>query len=51
MVLWFHHSPARKEDFVKIANDLKDEVEKNILYFVSTRRILLGKVIDRVLRK
>ena len=51
MVLWFHHSPARKEDFVKIANHLKDEVDKNILYFVSTRWILLGKAIDRVLRK
>jgi hypothetical protein len=48
---WFHHSPARREDFVKVVNDLNDTIEKNILYFVCTRWVLLGKVIDRVLRK
>jgi hypothetical protein len=33
-----------------MAKDLNDEIEKNILYFVATRWVLLGKVIDRVLR-
>jgi hypothetical protein len=48
---WFHCSPVRKEDFIKIADDLNEAVEKNILYFVATRWVLLGKVIDRVLGK
>ncbi len=46
---WFRHSPARKEDFAKVADELNDTIEKNILYFVCTRWVLLGKVIDRIL--
>ncbi|CAF3357733.1 unnamed protein product [Rotaria sp. Silwood2] len=46
---WFRHSPARKEDFIKISEELNKTVEKNILYFVCTRWVLLGKVVDRIL--
>ncbi|CAF3819452.1 unnamed protein product, partial [Rotaria sp. Silwood1] len=46
---WFRRSPARKEDFVKLGEELNEEVEKNILYFVCTRWVLLGKVVDRIL--
>ncbi|CAF2834584.1 unnamed protein product [Rotaria sp. Silwood2] len=40
---WFHISPARKEDFVKLAEALNEAVEKNILYFVCTRWVLLAQ--------
>ncbi|CAF3857221.1 unnamed protein product [Rotaria sp. Silwood1] len=46
---WFCRSPARKEDFVKLGEELNEEVEKSILYFVCTRWVLLGKVVDRIL--
>lgn len=46
---WFHHSPARKEDFIKISQELNETIENNILYFVCTRWVLLGKVVDRIL--
>ncbi|CAF5139890.1 unnamed protein product, partial [Rotaria sp. Silwood1] len=46
---WFCRSPARKEDFVKLGEELNEEVEKSILYFVCTRWVLLGKVVDRSL--
>ncbi|CAF1251988.1 unnamed protein product, partial [Rotaria sp. Silwood1] len=46
---WFRHSPVRKEDFVKLCEELNEEVEKNILCFVCTRWVLLGKAVDQVL--
>ncbi|CAF2101817.1 unnamed protein product [Rotaria magnacalcarata] len=46
---WFRHSLARKEDFIKISEELNETVEKNILYFVCTRWVLLGKVVNRIL--
>ena len=46
---WFQKSPARKEDFEHIVDELNDSIENSMLYFSSTRRILLGKVIERVL--
>ncbi|CAF4651282.1 unnamed protein product, partial [Rotaria socialis] len=48
---WFQKSPARQEDFENIADELNDVIEKPILYFSSTRWVLLGKVIDRVLKQ
>ncbi|CAF1037137.1 unnamed protein product [Rotaria sordida] len=44
---WFHYSPARKEDFVKIADDLNEAVEKKYsLLCEETRKSLsfLSKV-------
>ncbi|CAF3588591.1 unnamed protein product [Rotaria socialis] len=48
---WFQKSPARQEDFENITNELNDAIEKTILYFSSKRWVLLGKVIDRVLKQ
>ncbi|CAF2121122.1 unnamed protein product [Rotaria magnacalcarata] len=48
---WFQKSPAREEDFENITDELNDAIEKTILYFSSTRQVLLGKVIDRVFRE
>ncbi|CAF1279750.1 unnamed protein product [Adineta ricciae] len=47
---WFRHSPARKEDFANIADELDETIQKTILYFVCTRWVLLGKVVDRILK-
>ncbi len=44
---WFQKSPARQEDFENIVDELNDAIEKSMLYFSSTRWVLLGKVIDR----
>ena len=46
---WFRKSPARQEDFETIVDEINDSIEKSMLYFSSTRWILLGKVIERVL--
>ncbi|CAF4853655.1 unnamed protein product, partial [Rotaria socialis] len=48
---WFQKSLARQEDFENITNELNDAIEKTILYFSSKRWVLLGKVIDRVLKQ
>ncbi|CAF4493757.1 unnamed protein product, partial [Rotaria sp. Silwood2] len=48
---WFQKSPARQEDFENIVDELNESIEKTILYFSSTRWVLLGKVIDRVLKQ
>ncbi|CAF4586322.1 unnamed protein product [Rotaria sp. Silwood1] len=46
---WFKRSPARQEDLVDIIEDFNILMEKTLLYFTSTRWVLLGKVITRVL--
>lgn len=48
---WFQKSPARQEDFENIMNEINDSIESSMLYFASTRWVLLGKVIERVLSK
>lgn len=47
---WFKCSPARQEDFKEVIDDIDATIEKTILYFAITRWILLGKVVNRVLR-
>jgi len=46
---WLKQSPARKQDLIDVIDDFNCLVEKTILYFTSTRWVLLGKVIARVL--
>jgi hypothetical protein len=47
---WFKCSPARKEDFQNVVADIDSTIEKTILYFAITRWVLLGKVVNRILR-
>jgi len=47
----FKDHPQRQEDFENIMNEINDSVEKSMLYFSSTRWILLGKVIERILSR
>ncbi|CAF0979657.1 unnamed protein product [Adineta steineri] len=46
---WFKCSPARKEDFQNVVDDIDSALEKTILYFCVTRWVLMGKVVDRIL--
>ncbi|CAF0854255.1 unnamed protein product [Adineta steineri] len=48
---WFRKSPARHEDFENIVDELNDSIETSMLYFTCTRWILLGKVIERILKQ
>jgi hypothetical protein len=46
---WFKCSPARKEDFKNVVDEIDSTIEKAILYFAITRWVLLGKVVNRIL--
>jgi len=48
---WFQRSPTCQEDFENIVVEINDSIEKSMSYFSSTRWILLGTVIERVLSK
>ncbi|CAF1394635.1 unnamed protein product, partial [Rotaria sordida] len=42
---------ARQEDYKNVSEDIDSVIEKAILYFLITRWVLLGKVIDRILNQ
>ena len=51
VVLWFNHSPSRREDYLKVTRDLSNDVGKFIRRFVITRWLDVGPIIKRVIEQ
>ena len=51
LVLWFNRSPPRRDDYLKVAKIVSDDVGKFIRRFVVTRWLDVGPIFDRVIEQ
>ncbi len=51
LVIWFRHSPARREDYLKISKTLSNDIGKFIRHFSITRWLEIGSILERIIEQ
>ncbi|CAF3918958.1 unnamed protein product [Rotaria sordida] len=51
LVFWFSRSPSRREDYLKVAKNLSNDIGKFIRRFIITRWLNAGPIIERVIEQ
>ena len=51
LVIWFRHSPSRREDYLKISKTISNDIGKFIPHFTITRWLEIGSILERIIEQ